>query len=144
MDLLTRVCRSALTALLLGALSHSVAAQIPGIDSSKTSTPPPREQVKDPLGRTTPRGAITGFMYAVDRDDFVSAARYMQVTESQRRNTEMLARDLKALIDRYFSQTVTSISDSPDGALDDGLPMDRERVGPLMIGRRRLMSLWCG
>jgi MscS family membrane protein len=73
----------------------------------------------------------------VDRDDFVSAARYLQVTESQRRNTEALARDLKALMDRYFSQTLTTVSDAPTGALDDGLPIDRERVGPLTIGERK-------
>ena len=64
----------------------------------------------------------------------VGAAQYMQVTESQRRNTETLARNLKDLMDRYFSEPITSISDSPDGALDDGVPIDRERVGPLTVG----------
>jgi MscS family membrane protein len=138
MDLLTRVCRSALTALLLGVLTHSVAAQIPGIERPKTSTPAPQEQVEDSLGRTTPRGTIVAFIRAVDRDDFVSAAQYLQVTDSQRRNTEALARDMKALMDRYFSQTLTTVSDAPTGALDDGLPIDRERVGPLTIGERKI------
>jgi MscS family membrane protein len=68
----------------------------------------------------------------------VAAGRYMQVNESQRRNTETLARDLKALMDRFFSQAIPTISDSPDGALDDGLPIDRERVGPLSVGRRKI------
>jgi len=123
--------------LLLGALAQPVVAQIPGLGASKILTPPQQEQLEDPLGRTTPRRTITAFIRAVDRDDFVSAARYMQVAENQRRNTERLARDLKTLVDRYLSQTLTSISDSPDGALDDGLPIDRERVGPLTIGNTK-------
>jgi MscS family membrane protein len=110
-------------------------AQIPGL--SKAPSPAAQDTVTDPLGRITPRRAIAAFIRAVDRGDFVSAARYMQVTGSQRRNSDTLARDLKALMDRYFSQAVTSISDSPDGALDDGLPIERERVGPLTMGEKR-------
>ena len=125
------------SALLSVALAHALHGQLPGATS-----PPPaalqQEQPVDPLGRTTPRATIAAFMRAADRDDYVAAARYMQVTESQRRYTRMLARDMKFLMDRYFSETVTSISDSPDGALDDGLPIDRERVGPLTIGETKV------
>ena len=120
---------SVLSFLLLG---HALVAQIPG-PASQVS-PPAAQQPADPLERTTPRGTFSGFIRAVDREDYVLAARYLQVTESQRRSTKPLARDLKALMDRYFSEPITSISDSPDGALDDGLPVDRERVGPLTIG----------
>jgi MscS family membrane protein len=123
--------------LLVGALAQSAFAQIPGLQTPTPATSSPHVQVEDPLGRATPRGTIAAFMRAVDRDDFVSAARYMQVNESQRRNTEPLARDLKALMDRYFSQALTSISDSPTGALDDALPIDREHVGPLTIGEKK-------
>jgi MscS family membrane protein len=121
----------------LVALAQPVLAQIPGLPGSKASPPPEQEQVTDPLGRTTPRGTIAAFLRAVERDDFTLAARYMQVTDSQRPNTEALARDLKTLLDRHSGQPVTSISDSPDGALDDGLPIDRERVGPIIIGDRK-------
>ena len=132
--LLTQGRRLALTVLLLGTLAHPASAQIRGLGNS-TSTP--SQEREDPLGRTTPRGTIVAFMRAVERDDFVSAARYVQVNENQRRHTEALARDLKALIDGYFSQAITSISDSPEGALDDGLPIDREGVGPLAIGEQK-------
>jgi MscS family membrane protein len=116
-------------------LAHSALAQIPGISPN----PAPREptQAEDPLGRTTPRRTIVAFIRAVDREDFVSAARYMQVTAAQRRNTERLARELKMLLDRFFSQAVTTISNAPEGALDDGLPLDREEVGPLAIGTQK-------
>jgi MscS family membrane protein len=117
-------------------LAHALVAQIPGVVSSPSAASQ-QEQPADPLGRTTPRGTISSFIRAVGRDDMVGAARYLQVAESQRRNTETLARDLKDLMDRYFSEPITSISDSPDGALDDGVPIDRERVGPLTIGESK-------
>ncbi|MET0988537.1 MAG: mechanosensitive ion channel family protein [Steroidobacteraceae bacterium] len=125
-----------LGALLFVALVQPVGAQIPGLNVTKEQAAP--QPVEDPLGRTTPRGVIVAFMRAVERDDFVSASRYLQVNQSQRQQIKELASDLNSLMDRYFSQTLMSISDSPAGALDDGLPMDRERVGPLIIGEQRI------
>ncbi|MET0658055.1 MAG: mechanosensitive ion channel domain-containing protein [Steroidobacteraceae bacterium] len=122
--------------LLLIAFTQSAMAQIPALDRTKASAA--AQPVEDPLGRTTPRGVIVAFMRAAERGDFVSAARYLQVNENQRRHTKELAADLNSLVDRYFSQTIMSISDSPAGALDDGLPLDRERVGPLIIGAKRI------
>ena len=115
-------------------LALPAAAQIPVPGSSKTSPPAQQEEAPDPLGRSTPRGTITAFTLAAHRGDFVSAARYMQVTAKQRPNTEALARDLNELMDRYYRGPVSAISNSPDGALNDGLPLDREQVGPLDIG----------
>jgi MscS family membrane protein len=123
--------RLASAAVLWVSLIVPVAAQIPGLGSS--TTPPPQEQVKDPFGRSTPRGTIIGFTRAAYSGNFVSAARHMQIPPQQRRNTEKLARDLNELMDRYFD-LVASVSNSPEGALDDGLPLDREKVGPLEIG----------
>ena len=121
-----------ITSVLLSTLLvHSLAAQIPGVASQ--ASPPATQQPVDPLERTTPRGTISSFIRAVEREDYVLAARYLQVNEVQRRSTETLARDLKSLMDRYFSEPITSVSDAPEGALDDGLPIDRERVGPLTI-----------
>jgi MscS family membrane protein len=112
-------------------LAHTIGAQVPGVVSQ--ASPPAAQHVVDALGRTTPRGTISAFIRAMEREDYVLAARYLQVSESQRRSTEILARDLKSLMDRYFGEPITSISDAPEGALDDGLPIDRERVGPLTI-----------
>jgi MscS family membrane protein len=36
-------------------------------------------------------------------------------------------------MDRFFSEPITSVSDSPAGALDDGLPIEQEHIGPLEI-----------
>jgi len=58
----------------------------------------------------------------------------MQVTARQRPNTETLARGLGELMDRYYQAPVSAISNSPEGSLNDGLPLERERIGPLAIG----------
>src|SRR4029450_456424 len=103
--------------LLSVVLAHALVAQIPGVTSSPSAAPQ-QEQPADPLGRTSPRGPVSAFIRAVDRDDMVGAARYLQVTESQRRNTQTLARDLKDLMGRFFSEPIPSISGWPDGAHD--------------------------
>ncbi len=115
------IMRIAVLPIALAALSAAriVAAQVP---DSQTSRAP------DPLGRDTPRGTVSGFTYAVHRDDFVVAQAYMQLTPSQSGNAEALARNLAALLDRYYTRSVTELSDRPDGVTVDGLPLDRERI----------------
>ena len=133
---LPRLFRPAWQFILLAALAFPVAAQTPSLHSAPTATA--AEHVEDPLGRNTPRGTITGFNLAVYRNDFVSAGRYMQVSAAQRPNTEALARDLTELMDRYFIHPLTTVSNSPEGAFNDGLPLDRDRVGPLTIGDKNI------
>jgi hypothetical protein len=93
MRLLTRVHRVAFALLALGALAHPGLAQIPGVENPNTELPPQQEQRDDPLRRTTPRDAIAAFLRGVDRDDFVSTARYLQVTASQRSSSVWVAAD---------------------------------------------------
>src|SRR5690349_14140631 len=81
------------TLLWFVALAHTIGAQIPGVASQASA--PVAQQTADPLERTTPRGAIAAFIRAVEREDYVLAARYLQVNESQRRSTKPLAHDLK-------------------------------------------------
>jgi MscS family membrane protein len=57
----------------------------------------------------------------------------MQVNDREDPRTETTARELKELMDRYFNQPLPTISNAPAGVLDDGLPLDQERVGPLVV-----------
>lgn len=131
------------SALIVLALAHQSTSQ--AVNPLNKPTSPaninPAPVIVDPLGRSTPRGTITAFIRAVHRSDFVSAARYMQLTPKQRQNVDVLALDLKELMDRYFSRPITSISESPAGDLDDGLPLDQERVGPLTVGNGNVYIL---
>ena len=123
-------------ALLVWLAIHA-AGQAVNPKPSQAQPPAVQQEATDSLGRSTPRGTFTGFVRAVHRDDFVSAARFMQVTTRQQPTTAALARELNQLTDRYLTRSLASISDSPAGALDDGLPLDRERLGPLEIRDNR-------
>ena len=100
--------------------------------ASQSPGPPP-----DPLGRNTPRSMLREFIRAVDRNDYVSAARYMQLSREQQPQAELLARDIRELLNCCFDQPLATVSDIDTGALDDGLPLDQERIGPLKIGEHR-------
>ncbi len=80
---------------------------------------------------------IREFIRSVDRNDYVSAARYMQLSKAQQAHAELLARDINELMNCCFDQPLAAISDADTGSLDDGLPLDQERIGPLKIGDHR-------
>jgi MscS family membrane protein len=100
------------------------------LNASQLPAPP---VAADPYGRETPRGTVLGFTFAAHRRDYESAAHYLQVTDDQRSDTTSLVRELESLIDRYYTQRLTSMSASRDGSGRDGLPRDRERMA-LSIG----------
>ena len=133
------VRRWAWAALLLSALSHPLIAQTPGVQAQKSEPTQKSETTAQPdtdaLGRSTPRGTLMGFMRAVDKND-ASAVRYLQVTAGESPNALASARDLSNLINRYLKEPLAKVSDSPDGTLNEGLPTNRERVGPLILGDR--------
>lgn len=56
----------------------------------------------------------------------------MELSDKQRAQANELARDLRELMDRYYHEPLAVISDLASGDLDDGLPIDQERV-PLKI-----------
>jgi MscS family membrane protein len=125
------------TAVVLSALAQPIAAQIP-VPQAQNSAPDQKSEttaqpVRDALGRSTPRGTLIGFMRAVEKND-ASAVRYLQVIADESPHALASARELRNLIDRYLKEPLTKVSDSPDGTLNDGLPTNRERVGPLVMG----------
>jgi MscS family membrane protein len=118
--------RPLLIIVALAMLGARTAAQIPGAASAPSPSSPATPT--DPLGRDTPRGTIARFMSAVHGDRLGEAASYMEMRPGQRDNAGTLARDLTALLDRYFTQPITAINDSAAGVPNDGLPLDREAI----------------
>lgn len=108
----------------------------PSTTTSATPQPPPGPP-PDPLGRSNPRSMMRELIRVLDREDYVSAVRYMQLTKEQQRNSTEIARDLRELLNCCFDQPLATMSEDSAGSLDDGLPLDQERVGPLKIGNRR-------
>jgi MscS family membrane protein len=124
--------------LLCGVLLQPALAQFPGLPASAAKSSDAGATLRDPLDRGTPRRAVAAFIRAAHRDDMVSALRYVQTGGRPQSRAEDLVHGLNGLMDRYFHQPLALISDAPEGSLDDGLPLDHERIGPLKIGRRNV------
>jgi MscS family membrane protein len=119
-------------AWLLG-IGTTLSAQAPAAPAPKAAPSAPA----DPLGRESPFGTIKGFSSAVHRHELNLAARYLQTGGRSPQQIEALAQDLSDLLDRYFTERLTTLSTVPTGDLADGLDADREPIH-LVIGDREI------
>ena len=103
----------------------------------KSAAPPPAKTEPttpiDPLGRTTPRGAVMGLLKCTETEDYETAARYLQPTPGQDTNLVQRARELYALHGR-FKGSIGLLSDDPNGSVEPGLPPGEVRAGVLAVG----------
>jgi MscS family membrane protein len=83
----------------------------------------------DSLGRSTPRGAVKGFLHAADDNNYALAAQYLESSHNPQ-----LAEELKAVLDAALQVNLNDISDDPAGRIEDALPIDRERIGTVRVG----------
>lgn len=115
--------RISLAVAVLGvSLAH---AQLPNL----TSAPAQNSTTEDPLGRSTPRGAVLGFLQAAQAGRYNEAARYLRFRVPPADSGAKLARELKAVLDQGYSSNLTAISNRPEGSPEDGLPPNQERAG---------------
>jgi MscS family membrane protein len=73
------------------------------------------EPAGDPLGRSTPFGAVLGFIKAAEREDFNRAAEYLD-TQQLPKQVRKLAQELAAVLDAADLQ---DLSRSPDGDTEE-------------------------
>jgi MscS family membrane protein len=89
----------------------------------------------DPLGRNTPSGTLYGFLQAAQSGNYSTAAQYLQMSPARRQGLgEDIASKLKVVIDRSFSGDLRRISNQPEGTPQEGMPLDKQRVGNLNSG----------
>ena len=89
----------------------------------------------DPLGRDTPSGTLYGFLQAAQAGNYSTAAQYLQMSAARRQSQgEDFATKLKVVIDRCFNGDLRRISNQPDGTPQEGMPLDKQRVGSLTAG----------
>ena len=122
----------ALTFFLIAASSAISRAQLP-----KSTPAPARAEtaaIVDPLGRETPRGAVMGLLKYVQREDFVTVARYLQLPPGQNIDLVKLARQSQALR-HTFKGDIGLLSDEPEGTVEAGLPPGQVRAGVFVVGR---------
>jgi len=100
----------------------------------------PAKPAKDPYGRETPQGMVSGLMSALAAADYGRAVQYFQtdsvpgMTNWSVLSGEALARRFQAVLDRAGTVTTAAdLSNDPNGDVKDGLAPDLERFGAVKI-----------
>jgi hypothetical protein len=108
------------------ALSQLLQSSAPA-STSKTQT--------DSLGRETPYGTAFGFLEAAQSGNYAIAAQYLQMSAARRQTEgEALAQKLKAVMDTTFAGSLKHVSTQPQGALQEGVSADRQKLGTMSSG----------
>jgi len=118
---------SALVVLLLA--PAPLRAQLPGLTPSPS---PASETEGDPYKRETPYGAFLGFMRAAARENWPTAAEYLQWPKGSRTSREDMARQLKAVLDEGFAGNLEKLSRTPFSDAADGLGPGYEHAGTIV------------
>jgi len=113
--------------LLLCCTLTFVAFSFPAV-AQKAPAAEPKPLPEDPLGRSTPYGAVIGFVQAANKGEYELAARFLEGKQSARRKEE-LARSLHVVLNRGVKTGADDLSKAPAGNLDDGLAANLENVG---------------
>lgn len=133
MPRLTAKAKSILFLLVLAAaVAAPLHAQVASLLSGQSEQKSAANVPQDPLGRGTPRGAIVGFLRAAQDQRNAVAVEYFQPARVRRHSSEEqeeeLAQELLAILNQKFAPFLDSVSNDPQGRLDDGLPPDEEKI----------------
>jgi MscS family membrane protein len=101
-------------------------AQVPV--QSPQAAPAREEASDDPLGRSTPRGTLLGFIKAVEREDYDQAVNYLD-TKQHGDLARELAQQLKIILDRETSIDLDKLSTRPEGDRANNRDANRDLVG---------------
>jgi MscS family membrane protein len=88
------------------------------------------EPPADTLGRTSPRGAVLGFLAAARKGNAEIAALYLN-TPLRGAEAGALAHQLAVVLDRRLPARLNQLSDEPEGSLPDPLKPDEDLVGTI-------------
>src|SRR4030088_3653045 len=94
----------------------------------------------DPLGRSSPRGAVLGFLAAARKGNTALTALYLD-TPLRGAEAEALARQLAMVLDRRLPARLNQLSDKPEGSLPDPLKPDEDLVGTISTANGELNIL---
>jgi MscS family membrane protein len=121
--------------LLLCVVSVAAAGQLLPTQLSTPAPGPANQAPQDPLGRDTPSGTVFGFLHAAQSSNDSTAAQYLQMPSARRMaQGEGLAAKLKVVMDRAFTGNLRAISNQREGTPQEGVSLDRQRIGVLSAG----------
>jgi MscS family membrane protein len=117
------------------AISAAAAGQLLPTQLGTPAPGPANQPAPDSLGRDTPSGTVFGFLQVAQAGNYSIAAQYLQMSSAKRMTQgEELAAKLKAVMDRAFSGNLRTISNQRDGTPQEGISLDRQRIGVLSAG----------
>lgn len=108
----------------------SVATLSAQSSTSGATTQAANNPTTDPLGRATPRGTTMGLLKYGMRQDYATAARYLQPSRGQ--DLVLIAKELETLL-HGFQGNIGLLSDDPEGTVEAGFPPGVVRAGVLAI-----------
>ena len=95
---------------------------------SPRNTTAEQERVDDPLGRSTPQGAMNGLMAAIHQGNLERAAEYPD-SRLKPPDRQELAQEAGCGSRPQAVGEADRLNNRPDGDLQDGLPTNRDRIG---------------
>ncbi len=126
--------------LLVLAFSSSlpVTAQSPlsSVLPSSSPTTSTSNAPSDPLGRTTPSGAVLRFLQAAQSGNYSIAAQYLQMSAARRQaEGEQIASQLNAVLNnpKVFTGRVGTFAQA-EGIPQEGVPLGRQKLGTMSAG----------
>ena len=127
----------------IAVLVLSIAGWIPALAQTPLSqilqpSPAPSTSsntVTDALGRSTPNGTVFGFLQAAQSGNYSIAAQYLQMSAARRQSEgAALAANLKVVMDRAYAGSLKNVSTAPEGAPQEGVPPNRQKLGTMSSG----------
>ncbi len=127
-----------LVLFFIAALPSASVAQSPlsGVLPSPSTTTTTSTSPSDPLGRTTPSGAVLGFLQAAQSGNYSIAAQYLQMSAARRQaEGEELANRLNAVLNSPAAASIRIGNfTQPQGIPQEGVPLGRQRLGTMSSG----------
>jgi MscS family membrane protein len=112
-------------------VASAFAAPKPGmLPGTKEAQRPAEPEVvyDDPLGRSTPKGTVFGFVKSASQEDYDQALQYLDTKITDLAAQRLVVR-LRTILERGFSGKLAMLNNRPEGALDDALPPFLESIG---------------
>jgi len=97
--------------------------------------PPAASSSVDPLNRSTPSGAILGFLQAAQSGNYSIAAQYLQMSAARRQTDgDDIANKLNGIVNRACSSNLNRVSTQAEGVPQEGVPLGRQRICTMSAG----------
>lgn len=121
-------CSALLVFLCLAKHSPGQVVPLAAGPPAKAETP----TIVDPLARETPRSSMMGLLKYEAREDFATAARYLQPPPGMETEMVQVAREIQTLR-RFYKGDIALLSDDPAGEVEPGLPLGKVRAGVVTL-----------